>query len=495
MRNYIKIGIVSGLLGLGACDHYLDKEPIGLITQDQISTDPTEQSITSSVNSVYQLYSQTLNIIGDWDWTGGKVVRNDFIVYDMAAGDMIKKWNPDGDQAWMDEVAAFNFTSINGAFNGVWSYNYEAISRANIAIEILENQEVMNDLNLEPGLRDRLLGEVLFLRAFSYFDLVNNFGDVPLITAPLESFEDAYEVSVRTSQAEVWAFLKQDLERAVELLPETKYSQPTEPWRVSIGAAKAMQAKVALFEEDYNAVLLHLNELDGYGFYSLNTHYFDAFDVSQQFNENEVIFAYDHQEARNPGRGNGLAALMGWGFVAPSEDFLGAFEPGDPRLFYTVDVEGRNPNKLLGTTNGQYKGNDDSPGNKIYIRYADALLWRAEALIRTGNIEGGLQVIDEVRARARNTPHAQADFPGEGLLAPYSGRGFGEAEAFQALINERRVELGFESQRFNDLKRWNIADDVLSAMGKNFQDHHYLYPIPQEEVDRSGGQITQNPGY
>ena len=63
------------------------------------------------------------------------------------------------------------------------------------------------------------------------------------------------------------------------------------------------------------------------------------------------------------------------------------------------------------------------------------------------------------------------------------------------LMHERRVELGFESQRFNDLKRWGIAKQVLTALGKNFQDFNYLYPIPQGEIDKSGGTITQNPGY
>jgi starch-binding outer membrane protein, SusD/RagB family len=63
------------------------------------------------------------------------------------------------------------------------------------------------------------------------------------------------------------------------------------------------------------------------------------------------------------------------------------------------------------------------------------------------------------------------------------------------LVHERRVELGFESQRFNDLKRWKLAKPVLTAVGKNFQDRNYLYPIPQSEIDKSGGSITQNPGY
>jgi len=63
------------------------------------------------------------------------------------------------------------------------------------------------------------------------------------------------------------------------------------------------------------------------------------------------------------------------------------------------------------------------------------------------------------------------------------------------LISERRAELGFENQRMADLKRWGIAKQVMTASGKNFQDKHMLYPIPQSEIDASAGTLTQNPGY
>nr|WKN35663.1 RagB/SusD family nutrient uptake outer membrane protein [Tunicatimonas sp. TK19036] len=499
MNNTMK-NIANTLLALScvaafSCESQLDEEPIGLITQDQINTEPTAASITSTVNSSYQLLSNTLNIIGEWDWTGGKVLRNDFILQDIAGGDMNKKWNPDGDQAWMDEVAAFNFTSINGAFNGIWSYDYEGISRVNQAISTLENQDVVSSTTLDQATRDRLLGEVYFLRAFYYFDLLNNFGGVPLLTKPLQSFEDAYEVATRTPQNDVLTQVKSDLQRAVELLPMQKYSSEAEPWRASRGAAKAMQAKVALFEEDWNLVIETVNELQSWNFYALNPNYFDAFDVNQEYQEDEVIFAYNHRQAVTPSEGNGLGALMGWGFVAPTEDFLNAFEDNDPRQGYTIDTASQQANKLLGTTDGTYKGNDDSPGNKVYIRFADVLLWKAEALIQQGNQEEGLQIIDEIRQRARNTPMVDGSPTPSDALPPYAGQGLSQAQAMDALMHERRVELGFESQRFNDLKRWGVADEVLTDLGKNFQEQNYLYPIPQGEIDRSGGQIEQNPGY
>ncbi len=483
------IPLIFGLLLVG-CE--LEEEPIGLITRDQINTEPTAGSVISSVNSSYQLLSNTLNIIGSWDWTGGKVLRNDFILQDIAAGDMNKKWNPDGDQAWMDEVAAFNFTAQNGAFNGIWSYDYEGISRANLAINTLTRSDITSITSLDQATRDRLLGEVYFLRAFYYFDLLNNFGAVPLLTEPLENFDDAYEVSNRASEEEVLAQIREDLERAVELLPMQKYSSNSDPWRASIGAAKAMQAKVELFQENWQMVISYVEELQSWNFYSLNPNYFDSFDVEKEFQEDEVIFAYDHREGVNPSRGNGLAALMGWGFVAPTEDFVDAFEEADPRLGYTVDIENQQVHKLLGSTDGRYKGNGDSPGNKIYIRYADVLLWKAEALIQTGEIEAGVEIIDQIRQRAENTPALNGT---AGDLEMYAGEGLSQEEAIEVLRHERRVELGFEAHRLNDLKRWGIADEVLTELGKNFQDYNYLYPIPQGEIDRSGGQIEQNTGY
>lgn len=495
MKNYIRIFVIVCCIGIVSCEKYLDEEPIGLITQDQINTEPTASSVVSSVNSSYQLLSNTLNIVGEWNWDDGTVTRNDFILQDIASGDMQKKWNPDGDQAWMDEIAAFNFTSMNGAFNGIWSYDYEGISRANQAISTLTNEDVTATTGIDTALHNRLLGEVYFLRAFYYFDLVNNFGGVPLLTQPLKDFADAYEVAKRSSAEEVWAQISIDLEQAVTLLPVQKYASNTEPWRASLGAALALQAKVALYQQDWATVISKVNDLQAYNFYALNDNYFDAFDVTKEYQEDEVIFSYNHVSAVTPAKGNGLAALMGWGFVAPSSDFVSSFEANDPRLDYTVNVDAQQVNKLLGSTNGDYKGNEDSPGNKLDIRYADVLLWKAEALIQTGDIETGLKIVDQIRKRARNTPTLDGSITSPTALPNYEGTGLSKIEALHALYHERRVELGFESQRFNDLKRWGIANDVLIALGKNFQENNYLYPIPQGEIDRSGGQIEQNPGY
>ncbi|WP_036386702.1 RagB/SusD family nutrient uptake outer membrane protein [Muricauda sp. MAR_2010_75] len=476
-----------------SCTSELDNDPIGLLTLDQVDTDPTLETVESAVESAYYPLRNTLNsIIPDWRWDLGTVFRNDIILQDMAANDMNKKWNPDGDQAWMDEIGNFVFTPENQAFNGIWTYDFEGISRSNLAIGFLTDSEIVEKTGISQARRDQLLSEAYFLRAYYYFDLVNNFGDVPLILKSPESFEEAFSVSVRASRAEVLDQIGLDLETARGLAPQIK-NDATDPWRVSIGAIIALQAKISLYSENWSEVLDLVTELDNLGFYDLNDNYFDAFDASLEFNDQEVIFAYDHRSGENPGNGNGLAAVSGWGFFAPTDDFLAAFESDDPRLAYTINVTDQHSPKILGSIT-DYKGNDDSPGNKIYIRYADVLLWKAEALNESGNPLDAVSIINQVRERARNTPTADGTPVPAGTL-PARANTNDQAQVRAWIQSERRVELGFESQRFNDLKRWGIAGSTLQGLGKNYQPHNNLYPIPQADIDKSGGSITQNPGY
>ncbi|MCJ8165781.1 RagB/SusD family nutrient uptake outer membrane protein [Pontibacter sp. E15-1] len=494
MNRIYKMLAVAAVVSLTGCEDHLDQAPIGLLTPEQVNTDPTLASVISSVNSSYQPLSSTLNILGNWDWNGGKVLRNDFILQDIASGDMQKKWNPDGDQAWMDQVGNFNFTAANGAFNGIWSYDYEGISRANYAISYLEDEAVIQKINIDTQLKNRLLGEAYFLRSFYYFDLVVNFGDVPLLLKPLESFGEAYSVATRVEKEKVWEQIRADLDKAKTLLPDSRYASASEPWRASKGAALAMQAKVALYSQNWQKVVDTVTEMEGLGYYSLNQNYFDSFSTAKEFNEQEVIFAFNHEEGQTPRTGNGLAALMGWGFVAPTQDFVNEFEPNDPRLGLTVNVADQAVYKLLGATDTGNKGNDDSAGNKVFIRWADVLLWKAEALNELGQQQAAVEIINSVRARARTSATADGSMAPAGTL-PDRATTADKEQVKQWIMHERRVELGFESQRFNDLRRWNVADEVLTGMGKNFQANNYLYPIPQGEIDKSGGQIMQNAGY
>jgi hypothetical protein len=489
MKNLIKIGLLAGLLSLAGCDDDLSTEQTGLVTQGGLLTN---EVLENSVRSSYDLLSNRLNILAQWDWPGGLVFQNDYVMQDIASDDMEKKWNPDGDQPWIDEINNYTFTASNGGPNGLWKYDYEGINRINLVMELLLTDDVETVSGITEARKNQLLGELYFLRSYYYFSLVTNFGDVPLLLRPVKSLDEAFIVAVRANKDLVWEQIKTDLTLAKDLLPNTKYSSDTEKWRVSKGAVVALLAKTALYTQDWSTVPVLVDELSGLG-YSLNTNYFENF--TSEYNDNEVIFSFDHQTNALPvRRGNGIAAPLGWGFFAPSADFLNAFEPNDPRKLYTVDVAPQNVNKMLGSLNGVNKGNDDAPNNKVYMRFADALLWKAEALNETGDYAGAVAIINQIRQRARNGVDATGTVPPAGTL-PDRPASTDRATIKGWLISERRVELGFENQRMLDLKRWGIAQEVLNAKGINFQPKHMLYPIPQSEIDASAGTLTQNPGY
>ena len=492
MRSIYKILAALVIICTAGCKKELHKTPIGIITE---GIPPTHASIVYSVTSSYQLLSSTLNIIGNWGWDDGTVLRNDFIMQDIASGDMLKKWNPDGDQAWMDQFSDFSFTSSNSGVKGQWSYDYAGIARTNLSISYLKDQTLTAKLGIDENTRKSLLGQVYFLRAFYYFDLVNLYGDVPLLTAPLKNFADAYSIAKRETKANVYIQISADLAEAKTLITDGKFSDDAEKWRVSKGAVMAMQAKVALYNQQWADVITTVSAMEALNYYSLDANYFDNFSVAKKFAENEVIFAYNHQSLTTPRTGNGLCALAGWGFMAPSPSFISAFEPNDPRLEYTVDVAGQNIYKLFGELNSSNKGNDDAPSNKIYIRWADVELWKAEALNETGVYPEAIAIINSIRQRARTTVKADGTFAPAGTLPDRDVTSVSKDQIKEWLVQERRTELGFESQRFNDLKRWGLAKTFLTGLGKNFQDKNYLYPIPQGEIDKSGGSISQNAGY
>lgn len=492
MKSIYKILTVLFILGMVGCKKELHRTPIGIITE---GIAPTHASVVFAVTSSYQLLSSTLNIIGNWGWDDGTVLRNDFILQDIASGDMQKKWNPDGDQAWMDQFADYSFTSANSGIKGQWSYDYAGIARTNLAVSYLENKTLATSLGFDEPTRKSMLAQLYFLRAFYYFDLVNLYGDVPLLLVPLKNFEEAYSVANRATKANVYLQISKDLDAAKAFIPDGKYADATDKWRVSKAAILAMQAKVALYNQKWPDVINIVNSMEALNFYSLNANYFDNFNVAKKFAENEVIFAFDHQSLTTPRTGNGICALAGWGFIAPTPGFINAFEPGDPRLTYTVDITSQNVYKYFGELNGNNKGNDDAPSNKIYIRWADVMLWKAEALNETGVYPDAIALINKVRQRARLSIAATGSYPPAGTLPDRDITSVDKAQIKTWLIQERRVELGFESQRFNDLKRWSLAKSFLTGIGKNFQDKNYIYPIPQGEIDKSGGSITQNPGY
>ena len=168
MKRIYITGLIIAVAFLGGCKKQLTTDAIGLLTLEQVNAAPTLNTVETAVSSSYEMLSSRLNILAEWDWGGGLVFQNDYIMQDIESDDMEKKWSPDGDQPWMDEINNFTFTSTNGGPNGLWKYDYEGIKRINLAIVFLTNPDIESITGINATRKNQLLGESYFLRSYYY---------------------------------------------------------------------------------------------------------------------------------------------------------------------------------------------------------------------------------------------------------------------------------------------------------------------------------------
>jgi hypothetical protein len=194
---------------------------------------------------------------------------------------------------------------------------------------------------------------------------------------------------------------------------------------------------------------------------------------------------------------------LGWGFNRPSDDLVTEYEPGDPRRQATIIYVGEvlpdgstivedNPEVLNERYNQkawvpEHAGlQDNGPGNIRLLRYADILLLAAEAQNELGNTSKAREYLNMVRARARGSNNF--------ILPDVTTND--QNELRERIYKERRVELAMEQQRWFDLARWGRLEQELQPLKPNFlASKHALLPIPQAEIDLTGGILSQNPGY
>jgi len=447
------------------------------------------------------------------------------------------------------EVEKNTFNGSNGVISAQWNYCYLLIRASNDFLENVENVSEMDET-----LKKKLISEMKTIRAFSYINLVMLFGDVPLITAPI-SVEVAKLVT-RNSTEEIGDFISSELTAAGNDLPEKQ----EEDGRITKGAALGLKARAMLYAGRYREAKDAASEVIESGIYSIHGSYSELFDYGGK-NSSEVIFARQYAKDVSPHSiflhftANSLftqecqivptKALVdsyqmkstGLSIDDPASGF-NEYEPykdRDPRLEYSIYSNGQQlPNgKKLNTLPGSgtadditlsaenvtptgwyFKkfvsnsdfGNPHNSGlNLIYLRYAEILLTYAEASVELGEIDNS--VLDAVNAiRSRN----DVEMPLISTTDPSRLR----AE----IRNERMLELAMEGHRLFDIRRWNIAEQVipgtvkgmtyidrkksgelttvqLSGYVKEFNpSKHYLWPIPSSEIILNEN-LVQNPGY
>lgn len=413
----------------------------------------------------------------------------------------------------------FPVLASNGFCNTLWLGNYSLITKCNSTIkEVNTNATIV----ATEAIKQQTLGEARFLRAYAYFNLVRLFGRVPLIDT-LFSDPAAQNNVAQSSAAQIYAFIESDLTFAASVLPLNWDARFV--GRATKGAANGLLAKVYLTQQKWSQAMTAANAVMTSGQYDLSTSYDKIFREEGE-NSKESVFevqatasaaipsANGVQYAQIQGvRGSGIWD-QGWGWNTPSDQLVAAYEANDPRKARTIlftstsTVPGLTiygETTPVGLPNPRYNNKiytnpalRTSIGNRFgywmnirILRYADVVLMYAEAANEVGgdaNITAARTALNSVRARARQGAVA-------GTLPDVTTTD--QATLRNAIRQERRVELAMEHDRFFDIVRWGIAQDVLQAAGKtNFiNSRDVLLPIPQTQIDLSAGKLTQNPGY
>ena len=354
----------------------------------------------------------------------------------------------------------------------LWAETYGIVYQCNSAINGLNESTTLTEI-----IKDRLLGEAKFIRAFTYFNLVNLYGEVPLI---LGVDTEANRVASRGSVGQVYDQIILDLTEAIELLPLDYTFSNDERTRATVGAATAVRARVYLYLGDWaNAEFYSGQLIENSADYSL------VADLNGVFlaNSTEAILQLAPDQAN---------AWEGFTYFIPpgvplaslrqalTDDLVSTFEVGDNRLINwlaSTDIDGTlfyYPFKYKATQFGlpitEYS---------MVLRLSEQYLIRAEARAMQGDIVGAQSDLNVIRNRA-------------GLDDTLAST---QEELMDAIVQERRVELFTEwGHRWFDLKRTNRADSELSPLKADWQSTDALYPIPFDEINLNPN-LDQNTGY
>ena len=482
------------------------------LREDGPMTNRVEDFFTSAQTAVQVVNAAYVPLM----WEYQSTYYSEFFFGDVLSDDALKGGQNISDMADAYDLENFKAISNNTMVLDYYRAQYQGIARANLALEQVPAMEL--DETLTKDLRDRLIGEASFVRAYYYFRLVRLYGGVPIVTSPIYSSGNWKQP--RASVDDVYDIITKDLIESEKYLPLKSEYAAEDLGRATKGAAQAMLMKAYMYWADYHrnnggakaAECYSQAKVWGDKFmtsqatqYSLCPVYADNFTLEGE-NGPESVFEiqYMADPMSDYGEGNGFsrgtfttiltrsrsasANDAGWGFNHPTQNLYDEFETGDPRrdvsIFVPSDEFITTPadeiylgNKNLGIKRtlmdaaGDYMTLDHasrSPINYITIRLEDVYLMYAEVCLRNGDTTGAKTYLEKVRARARGTEDILPEFPGYQIpdyKKSYALRQLTDTpeDLEMAVRHERRVELAMESHRWFDICRWGIAKEVMDA--------------------------------
>ena len=487
MKQIFVILTLIASLTFTSCDDFLNEEVRGKQNLDTYFQN--EDEIQSFITGCYQAIT-----FGGW-WN----INTVWLLSEMCSDD---GWMGNTTQSQSDYISLAHYQGTgqsNGAISNFWQYRYKGILRCNVAIDRIPQATILNE-----ELKNRLIAEARFLRAYFYFELVRNFGGVPLITGFL--LPEEIQGIERASTADVYKFIEDDLKAAAAALPKRSEYAATDMGRATIGAAQGLLGKVYLYQEKWQDAHDVLKTVIDSKEYKLMDNFGDVWSVDHNNNEEslfEVQYMYDGTYAL----GGALSVITGsrngpgdgWSWGQPTANLEQAYiDAGDTeRLRWTIiktgctEIAGENnfdefvensKNMALYDTYierygwdpecyiidpAQHKSArivrkyfvpiekrpevyniDKIPLDHRILRYADVLLMYAEACNELSIDTDARTALNEVRSRVH--------------LADVTASG---NELRKAIRLERRLELAWEQNRLYDIRRW--TDDNGKKMISN----------------------------
>ncbi len=493
------LAVAVALMVVSCSEDFIERTPLDSYTVSNFYENADQ--ITQAVNALYPV------IRGDYTgelWQLGEF-RSDNTTYQLNAQDR--------GAIRTEEIDYFLSNSAMAPANSLWNSSYQAISRANLLLDRVDEADFAG----QEDLRTLRTAEARFVRAFMYWQLVRNFGDAVLILEPI--FEEAALLQfdrVPVDQIYSQAILP-DLEFAIANLPAT-YPR-TETGRATRGAAQMLLAQAYFTRKDYASAKPILDSLAANQQYGLFPDYRGLF-APENDNNREIIFAAQFSVAAGQGSswmlnwvplgtgntlsGGGTAPAVGprAGFNIPTRDLVRAYERGDARFGASVGIFVNRGDTVYYNRKFLFPPLPSDVDFPIF-RYAEVLLMQAEAaLIVDGDagLNTALTNINLIRDRAK-LPLAFPGNPDEDLDIRDATSGL------EFVRRERRIELALENKRWYDLVRYGTYEEVMQAHGveqKRLQPQlrdlpeaytriPALFPIPNLQVVQYG--YTQNPGY
>jgi starch-binding outer membrane protein, SusD/RagB family len=508
MKKIICSVMVIFLITVSCSSDFTDVKPVGVL--ESTTFFESESNTEEALIGLYDL----MQFNNDQTWNSAFFIK-------VLPGDEANAGGGNStDQKQLQDIDDYTNISVsNPSLEAVWNKYYKTIALANTIIEKVEAGSLSN--------KTFAIAEAKFMRAWCYFELTTMWGDIPLrLENPTSISADAF-AKAKSSRAEVYAQIEADLAVAINGLPDktmVKYN-----FRVSKGAAQGLLGKVLVFQGKTNEAIPYLEAVINNPAHGLESDVSKVWLKDSEFGK-ESLFEMGYITTSNRDWGNhnwggrnenniheqlmgargdgyfdltGTGLKNGWGFNLPTAKILSAFDAaGDVSRKAATVMSEAELNAFGGSLTGtpwDYEGGirtkyapraseTSSTGvaelnygiNLRLFRFAEVVLLAAEAYNKEGQDDKARIELNKIRNRA-GLADVSSSLTGENL--------------FDAIVNEKFLELAFEGQRFWDLVRWGRANAELSSKG--YTSKNDLYPIPASEIAKNKALTSadQNPGY